>query len=316
MQRALRQRLILPNYYRMKKALTFLFAVLSFSLVLAQTAPKFSYQAVIRNGLNELVTDDTVVVRLRLYNHGLTSAAIYSERHSVVSNANGLISLMIGEGTEVTGNLSQVAWDDALVGTEITLRGDYSASDIKPVTAVPFAYYADRISLQALEEHLGSTNLVSTDALRDTLSLYVTLPSLSDTLLNYVTFSGLTDMLDSYVPTSGLSDYVSGALSDSLVNYVPRYEWETAIQRLWDEINAVTTIVDNITVTNYQTTSNQFILGHSPLSNRKVLMFINGVLISQSSYNVAGNQVMYFPANNGNKSLEEGDRVQIYYYYK
>ena len=218
----------------MKKAFTSLFAVFLFSLALAQTAPRFSYQAVVRNAANELVADDSVEVRVRFYNHDVSGVAVYSERHSVVSNSNGLISLMIGKGTEVMGNLSLVTWEDTWVSTEITLRGGYSVSDVKPVTAVPFAFFAERIPLQALEEHLGSTNLVSADALRDTLVNFVSVTAFSDTLSNYVTTEGMLDTLsayvtieelsgtlNSYVPMSWLPDYVSGTLSDSLANYVP-----------------------------------------------------------------------------------------------
>ena len=349
-----------------------MFAVFICSLALAQTAPKFSYQAVVRNASNELVADDTVLVKISFFNHEDSGVAVYSERHSVVSNANGLVSLMIGEGTEISGNLLQVTWDDALVSIEITLRGGYSVSDIRPVTAVPFAYYAERIPLQALEEHLGSTNLVSADALRDTLSHYVTVTGLSDTLLLYATTSALTDTLTHYVTIPLLSDslglhptrpelsdslaryvtipllsdslglhptrpelsdslarYVTSAalsdsisrcatrpeLSDSLANYVTSAALEAALQGLKDEINAVATTVDNITVTNSHITSNQFVLAHSPMASRKALLFINGVLISQNAYNVMGNRVVYIPENNGDKYLEEGDRIQIYYYY-
>ena len=344
----------------MKRVFASLFAVFLCSLAWAQTSPKFSYQAVVRNALNELVVNDTVWVGISFYNHELSGTAAYSERHIVVSNANGLISLMIGEGTEPTGNLSHVTWNDAYVRTEVTLREGIPLSDVKPVSAVPFACYAEQIPLRAIEEHLGSTNLVSVDALADTLARYVTEAGLSDTLTHYVTEAGLSDTLARYVTEAGLSDtlthyvteaglsdtlarYVTEAglsdtlaryvtevglsdtlarymteagLSDTLANYVPRSSFETAIQALRDEMDAVTSVVDNFTVTSSQVSSNTFVLGHLPLANRMVLMFINGILISQSAYSVTDNQLRYLSANNGGKVLETGDRVQIYYYYK
>ena len=298
-----------------------MFAVFLCSLAWAQTSPKFSYQAVVRNALNELVVNDTVWVGISFYNHELSGTAAYSERHIVVSNANGLISLMIGEGTEPTGNLSHVTWNDAYVRTEVTLREGIPLSDVKPVSAVPFACYAEQIPLRAIEEHLGSTNLVSVDALADTLARYVTEAGLSDTLARYVTEAGLSDTLARYVTEAGLSDtlahYVTEVgLSDTLANYVPRSSFETAIQALRDEMDAVTSVVDNFTVTSSQVSSNTFVLGHHPLANRMVLMFINGILISQSAYSVTDNQLRYLSANNGGKVLETGDRVQIYYYCK
>lgn len=205
----------------MKRVLIFLFAILLFSLALAQTAPKFSYQAVVRNAANELVANDSVSVRIQFYNHAVSSSVVYSELHHLTSNRNGLISLLVGEGESPVGDLSQVTWNDAVVRTEITLRGGHTVSDVKPVTAVPLACYAEHIPLQALEEHLGSTNLVSADALRDTLAYYVTTTGLTDTLANYVTVAGLSDTLSNYVTEPELSDYVTAsALSDSLARYV------------------------------------------------------------------------------------------------
>jgi hypothetical protein len=238
----------------MKKIIASFFAVFLFSLALAQTSPKFSYQAVVRNASNELVADDTITVSISFHNHNLSGVAVYSERHSVVSNRNGLISLVVGEGEDATGSLSQVTWNDVLVSTEITLQDGYSVTDVKPVTAVPFACYAEQIPLQALEEHLGSTNLVSTDALRDTLG-------------HYVSTTELAAALDSY---AGQADWMRDALSDSLASYVPRTEWEAALENLRSEMGAVTSTVDNITVTSYQTTSNRFVLEHFPMSGRKV----------------------------------------------
>ena len=167
-------------------------------MTLAQTAPKFSYQAVVRNAANELVANDSVSVRIQFYNHEVSGNAVYSELHHVTSNRNGLLSLLVGEGEDSDGDLLQVTWSDALVRTEITMRGGYIVSDVKPITTVPMAFYAEHIPLQALEEHLGSTNLVSADALRDTLTHYVTASGLTDTLAGYVTRPELSDSLSRY----------------------------------------------------------------------------------------------------------------------
>ena len=214
-----------------------MFAVFLFALVRAQNTPKFSYQAVVRNASNELVVNDSVSVRIQFYNHEVSGNAVYSELHHVTSNSNGLISLLVGEGEEAVGDLSQVTWQDAVASTEITLRGGYSVSDVKPVTAVPLAFYAERIPLQALEEHLGSTNLVSADALRDTLFHYVTASGLSDTLTSYVARPELRDSLERYAAAAAglldtLSHYVTtSGLSDTLTSYVARPELRDSLER-------------------------------------------------------------------------------------
>ena len=333
----------------MKRVFTFLFAVFLFTLVGAQTAPKFSYQAVVRNASNELVVNDSVSVRIQFYNHEVSGNAVYSELHHVTSNRNGLISLLVGEGEEAVGDLSQVTWQDAVARTEITLRGGYSVSDVKPVTAVPLAFYAERIPLQALEEHLGSTNLVSADALRDTLFHYVTASGLSDTLTNYVTrpelrdsleryaaaAEGLLDTLSHYVTTSGLSDslanYVTlpalsdglnncptrSELSDSLAHCVPLADYEDALAGIMaalTDFRSVTTAMEEWTVPTVPT--NLFLLNAEPLSGRASILYINGVCVSARAYNVNDRQLTYIPDFNGGKELEEGDRIQFYYHHK
>ena len=273
-----------------------MFAVFLFTLVGAQTAPKFSYQAVVRNASNELVVNDSVSVRIQFYNHEVSGNAVYSELHHVTSNRNGLISLLVGEGAERVGDLSQVTWQDAVARTEITLRGGYSVSDVKPVTAVPLAFYTEHIPLQALEEHLGSTNLVSADALRDTLANYVTLPALSDSLDNRPTRPELSDSLAHYVP---LPDY-EGAL--------------TAIMAALTDLQSVTTAMEEWTVPAVPT--NVFLLDAEPLPGRASILYINGVCVSARAYNVNDRQLTYIPDFNGGKELEEGDRIQFYYHHK
>lgn len=292
----------------MKRLFITLFAVFLVALSFAQTAPKFSYQAVVRNVSNELVANDSVWVTIQFYNHAVAGDAVYSENHHVSTNRNGLMSLLVGEGENPVGDLSRVTWGDALVRTIITLRGGYTVSDVKPITAVPLACYAEQISLQALEEHLGSTNLVSADALRDTLLRYVTAAGLSDTLVNYVTVPSLTDSLSRYVTTAGLSD--------TLVNYVTEADFGTAIQNIMTELaelKSIATIIEEFVVPSVP--SNGFELSHSPMANRSVVMYVNGVCISDQSYSVINQHLTYIPHLNGDKLLEPDDRIQIYYHY-
>lgn len=320
----------------MKRLVITLFAVFLFSFSSAQTAPKFSYQAVVRNSSNELVANDSVSVRIQFYNHTPSGAAVYSEEHRVFSNRNGLISLLVGEGENPIGDLSQVIWDDALMRTDITLRGGYTVSDVKPVTAVPVAYYAEQIPLRAIEEHLGSTNVVSVDALRDTLSHYVTIGGLTDTLTTYVTLpqlsdslsryaadaAALLDTLSHYVTNESLADtlenYVTASgLMDMLVNYVTAQDFQDSFNQIMAaliDLQSITTSVEEFIVPSLPT--NTFQLGSQPLAGRAALFYINGVCISSTAYTVVNRQLSYLPNQNGGKELVAGDRIQFYYVHK
>ena len=58
-----------------------------------------------------------------------------------------------------------------------------------------------------------------------------------------------------------------------------------------------------------------FTLGHTPVSTSKVKMYINGIRISNSAYNISGTAVTYNAVNNGAYDLAINDRIQFDYQY-
>ena len=91
------------------------------------------------------------------------------EEHRVVSHHNGLIPFLIGQGDHKVGDKGAVVWETANIRTDVKIQGEAILSDRKRASAAPFAYYAERIPLQVIEEHLGSTSLVTQSALEDSL---------------------------------------------------------------------------------------------------------------------------------------------------
>ena len=132
----------------MKKATTLFAAILL--LAVGATAQKLSYQAVVRNNANELVTETTVQVAVTVLN--ANNAVQYAETHAnVQTNRNGLLSLMIGDGVS-TGNttLAEVEWPGASLRTVITLPDNTTITNVTPVNSVPYALYAENVSPEAL----------------------------------------------------------------------------------------------------------------------------------------------------------------------
>ncbi len=58
-----------------------------------------------------------------------------------------------------------------------------------------------------------------------------------------------------------------------------------------------------------------FSLNNYPSGLMSVKMYVNGVRISNTAFNVSGQIITYIPANNGFYELTEGDRIQIDYSY-
>ncbi|MFB0924035.1 MAG: hypothetical protein QMB65_01930, partial [Vicingaceae bacterium] len=81
---------------------------LSLSTVFAQAPEKMSYQAVVRNAGNALVTTQSVGMQISILQGGSTGTAVYVETQTPTTNANGLVSLEIGTGTLVSGDFTTI----------------------------------------------------------------------------------------------------------------------------------------------------------------------------------------------------------------
>lgn len=77
------------------------------------------------------------------------------------------------------------------------------------------------------------------------------------------------------------------------------------------DFSLVREIADEFTAIAGQTV---FTLTQTKSANSKVKMFINGVRISNTAYNLVGTTLTYTPANNASYSLTLADRIQFDYY--
>ncbi len=113
---------------------------------LAQFPDKMSYQAVIRNSSGELVTDRPVGIRIQIKQGTEFGAAAYVEKHTVMSNANGLVTLEIGGGEAVLGTFDTIDWSDGpyFLQTEVDPEGgtQYSIDGVSQLLSVPYALHA------------------------------------------------------------------------------------------------------------------------------------------------------------------------------
>ncbi len=116
-------------------------------MVRAQTIPqKFSYQAVIRDGANQVLDNQLVGIRLSILQGSETGNVVFSESHTGNTNANGLISLQVGGGSVVSGSMSSIDWAAGpyFIKTETDPEGgtNYSISGTSQLLSVPFALYS------------------------------------------------------------------------------------------------------------------------------------------------------------------------------
>ena len=96
----------------MKKIITICAALIMTASVFAQSPEKMSYQAVVRDGSNNLVTSSAVGMQLSILQGSASGTAVYVETQTPTSNANGLVSVEIGSGTVVSGNFTNINWSN------------------------------------------------------------------------------------------------------------------------------------------------------------------------------------------------------------
>ncbi len=109
----------------------------------AQAPNKMSYQAVIRDATNNLVVNQSVGVKVSILKTSASGTAVFVETYSATTNANGLVSIEIGSGTNVSGSISGINWgnDAYYIKTETDPTGgtSYSISATNQLLSVPFA---------------------------------------------------------------------------------------------------------------------------------------------------------------------------------
>ncbi len=157
----------------MRKLITILAASLLTTGIYAQCPQKMSYQAVIRNSSNALVTSAPVGMKISILQGTTTGTPVYVETQIPHTNSNGLATLEIGGGTIVSGTFTGINWGagpyfiktetDPLGGTSYTITGT------SQLLSVPYALYAVKA---------GNAPTVSTTAASAVLSNSATLNGL------------------------------------------------------------------------------------------------------------------------------------------
>jgi hypothetical protein len=134
----------------MKIPSIFLILLLFNSLLTAQVPQKMSYQAVIRNSSEELVTNKQIGMRISIqkYVMGLPPSYqnVYVETQTPTTNENGLVSISVGGGTVDYGNFADINWADGTyyIRTETDPAGgtSYTITGRSQLLSVPYAFHA------------------------------------------------------------------------------------------------------------------------------------------------------------------------------
>jgi hypothetical protein len=111
----------------MRKIAFFIYVVLCLNAIglFAQTTGNFNYQAVIRDSNGDLVTNQAIDLQLTIIESSTDGSEVYRETHNVTTSGNGMISLIVGNGTSDLGDFNSINWGNDLKFIKIEIdQGD------------------------------------------------------------------------------------------------------------------------------------------------------------------------------------------------
>ena len=130
----------------MKKLFSLIATIALLSSVFSQSPEKMSYQAVIRNSSNNLVTNFLVGMKISILQGTAEGTVVYMETQSPETNANGLVSIEIGTGS-TSDDFSAIDWTNGpyYLKTETDPAGgaNYTIVGASQLLSVPYALYSE-----------------------------------------------------------------------------------------------------------------------------------------------------------------------------
>jgi hypothetical protein len=112
-----------------------------------------NYQGVARNASGNVLSEQSVGLKVAIRHLNVGGSVVFEETHSVVTNPLGLFSVHIGNGQAVVGDFEDVDWGAGPFFAEIALdpngNGDYSIVGTQQIVSVPYALNSRSLTLQS-----------------------------------------------------------------------------------------------------------------------------------------------------------------------
>ena len=121
---------------------------------IAQAPQKINFQSILRNTNGEVVANKSVSLKISILSGSISGSSVYGETHNKTTDASGLISLQIGNGTVLSGIFANIDWGG--VSHFIKLEADFSGGSnyvvlgTQELMSVPYALYATKTDTSVL----------------------------------------------------------------------------------------------------------------------------------------------------------------------
>jgi uncharacterized protein (TIGR02145 family) len=124
----------------MKTFFTLSLHLLISSFLFAQAPQGIPYQAVMRNADGTVLASSAVNLTFMIHDGTADGTVVYQESHSLASNAQGLVSCVVGNGVVSQGNFSNINWGVGAKFLHVMMNGTDLGT--QQMLSVPYALYA------------------------------------------------------------------------------------------------------------------------------------------------------------------------------
>jgi uncharacterized protein (TIGR02145 family) len=123
----------------------FLFFFIPSSLF-SQSPLGIPYQAVLRNADGSIMASSVVGLTFMIHDGTATGTVVYEETHALNTNAQGLVSCVVGNGVVTQGNFQNINWGNGAKFLHIQYQGSNGTVDLgtQQMMSVPYALYAEQ----------------------------------------------------------------------------------------------------------------------------------------------------------------------------
>ena len=113
----------------------------------AQAPKGINYQGVARDNEGNPIANKAISIRISILKNSASGEVEFAETHKPTTNQFGLFTLVIGQGTKVTGDFAFISWavGNKWLQIEIDPNGasNYTLTGAQQLMTVPYAFYAE-----------------------------------------------------------------------------------------------------------------------------------------------------------------------------
>ena len=137
---------------QMKLPIIALFVIIAGVQSLAQSPASIPYQAIVRSATGEALSNTSVALTVKILDASINGPAVYQETQNTTTNAQGWVSIFVGQGSNPSTNFSSLNWSISDKFLQLVLNaGSAGASSnidlgTQQLLSVPYALYANQIA--------------------------------------------------------------------------------------------------------------------------------------------------------------------------